>query len=297
MPDPPGAPEDGTTQIPTPRGAEVPSLSKRLETRAQNHAVMGWVIFFAAGVAGSSALIENGIKLWRFAETFLMPASSAELHGYVYEFGDKQTPVPNARIMFDFERRLRVTSNENGQFHVQFPREELGRSVHLSVRAEGYAPLDAPYLPTSLKNVDVPLSPLLNPEALGTPSLRVAPAEASTSKFLGFERFEFDYSFDPPGRRKWTRTDDGLWVESYESGKLSFFIPLEHETLDGCPGTVLAKSPISEFDEAHRTITYALTANTQQIFIPSAPCEPFWLRFRHPPESEWHWLAEIRNPR
>lgn len=153
---------------------------------------------------------------------------------------------------------------------------------------------------TPLEKLDIPLSPLVDPGLeIGQPdvTLKGHADQLSASDPIDFTSFEFDYTFDPPGPRRWTRIDDRLWIEVYQDNKLSFFPVLESATVDGCRGTIVVKSPITEFDEAHRTITFNADARVQQIFLPAKSCRPLWLRFRHPPAKEWLWLQEMRNAR
>jgi hypothetical protein len=298
------SPESPST-IPEPSSPSDPqrentvSAYDRAIKRLTNRPLVAAVMVFATGVAGGSTLIENVAKLWsRIGMYVASDEGLRTLHGRVHAFGDSHLPVAGASVLIGLDREATVKSDTRGEFEAIIPADQLGKHVLVSIRAYGYAPFDFPALPlvTPLAKLEIPLSPLVDPGPAARQDVTVVGRERrAVEDPLDFTTFEFDYTFDPPGRRRWTKIDDRLWIEVYQDNKLSFFPVLEKTAVDGCVGVIVAKSPISRFDEGHRTITFNADTQVQQIFIPGKDCRPLWLRFRFPPSQDWLWLQEMHN--
>jgi hypothetical protein len=295
--------EQNSHEPPTEEPVSPASRYDTFIARLKNQSVIALVMVFVGGVGFASTFIENIEKLWSHVSPWVISdEASRTLYGRVHEFTDFQRSVTSAKVMVVLDEMVTLSSDNKGEFKLVVPSAEVGKRVLVSIRAVGYAPQDIPgwSLSKPLGKLDIPLSPLVDPgrgfgqadvALLGTQPLVSPPSDP-----LNFHSFEFNYTFgNRPGLRRWTKVDDRLWIEIYKNNSLSFFPVLHTATIDGCQGSVVAKSPISELDKADRTITFNEDAAVQQFFIPGRDCNPLWLRFRNPPAKLWHWVQEMHN--
>jgi hypothetical protein len=292
------------TDTPVPPAQKEPTLYEKWSNWIKNQKFGAVALIFAGGVTASSSLFEAADKLWtRLMSLLISDEASRTLRGSIYAFGDSREAVAGASISLDLDPPLTASTEASGTYQLTVPNTDTAKRPTLFVRAKGFAPVDYPKvaLTPPIERLSIPLFRLADPgTAAASQSVSVAsgfprsPAENGTD----LRYLEFDYTFDLPGLRRWNKLTDGLWIELYQDDTLSFFTVLTSESVDGCLGTVVAKSPLKRFDEANRRIVFDKNdISVQQIFIPSSNCSPRWLRFRFPPEKRWAWLQEVRNPK
>jgi hypothetical protein len=228
---------------------------------------------------------------------FKSDVETRTLYGKVYAYSDDQQGITNARVTLELEHAAQTTTDTHGEFQFEIPKSDVGKKVLVSVRAAGFAPFDFPQLDLAppFNKLPIPLNPLVPPpKQLSDPSASITGVSLPHGSHRSINRFHFDYTFDPPGRRDWYRVGDRLWVELYRDNRLSFFVVAGQETVDGCNGTIVIKSPVSEFDSTNAAIVFSPDQKgAMQIFVPEAGCNPLWLRFRYERTGQWIWLQQM----
>ena len=91
--------------------------------------------------------------------------------------------------------------------------------------------------------------------------------------------FWYDYPFDRPGKRLWSRGPDGQWSETYPDGRETVFREAGPETVEGVNGVVARRQPGDGFE----------------VWIPNAGKSERWLRCRTEPASAWAGLGAIHE--